>query len=175
MTSRHINTICWLKASYSRGEHYTKSWLPGYQEVRMVGGHPRVCLSWNKKETGSHTITPFCLAYLPMGNYPSASQERNIVVQLLNHIWLFVAPWTEAPPTPLPFMISQSLLKLMSIESVMLSNHLIVCHPLLLLPSIFPQHQGLFQWVSPLPQVVQVLELQLQHQSFQWIIRVDFP
>ena len=48
--------------------------------------------------------------------------------------------------------------KLMSIESVMLSNHLILCHPLLLLPSIFSQHQGLFQWVGSPYQVAKVLE-----------------
>ena len=47
-------------------------------------------------------------------------------------------PWTAACPASLSFTISQSLLKLMSTESVMLSNHLILCHPLLLLPSIFP-------------------------------------
>ena len=47
-------------------------------------------------------------------------------------------PWTAARQASLSFPISQSLLKLMSIESVMPSNHLILCHPLLLLPSIFP-------------------------------------
>ena len=47
-------------------------------------------------------------------------------------------PWTAACPSSLSFTISLSLLKLMSIESVMPSNHLILCHPLLLLPSIFP-------------------------------------
>ena len=52
--------------------------------------------------------------------------------------WLFVTPWMAAGQTFLSFMISQSLLKLLSIESVMLSNHLIPCLPLLLLPSIFP-------------------------------------
>ena len=56
----------------------------------------------------------------------------------------------------------------MSIKSVMPSNHVILCHPLLLL------HQGLFQWVSSSHQVAKVLELQLQHQSFQWIFRTDF-
>ena len=50
----------------------------------------------------------------------------------------FVTPWTAASQAPLSFTIYQSLLKLMSIESMMLSNHLILCHPLLLLPSIFP-------------------------------------
>ena len=66
-----------------------------------------------------------------------------------------------------------SLLTLMSIESVMPSNHLILCHPLLFLSSV-PQHQDLFQWVSSSHQVVKVLEVQLQHQSFQWIFRTDF-
>ena len=47
-------------------------------------------------------------------------------------------PWTVAPQAPLPFTNSWTLLKLMSVESVMISNHLILCHPLLLLPSIFP-------------------------------------
>ena len=61
----------------------------------------------------------------------------------------------------------------MSIESVMLSNHLILCHPLLLLASIFPSI-SLFKWVSSSYQVAEVLEFQLQHQSFQWIFRVDF-
>ena len=50
----------------------------------------------------------------------------------------FVTPWTAACHTPLSFTISRSLLKLTSIRSVMPSNHLILCHPLLLLPSIFP-------------------------------------
>ena len=59
-------------------------------------------------------------------------------VQLLSHVWLFVTPWTAAWQASLSFTISQSLLRLTSIESLMPSNHLILCHPLLLLPSIFP-------------------------------------
>ena len=58
-------------------------------------------------------------------------------VQSLSHIPLFVNPWTAAHQASVSFTISQSLLKLMSIESVMPPNHLILCHPLLL-PSIFP-------------------------------------
>ena len=60
-----------------------------------------------------------------------------IVVQSLNRVWLFATPWTAACQASLSFTISQSLLKLMSIESVMPSNHLNLCRPLLL-PSIFP-------------------------------------
>ena len=59
-------------------------------------------------------------------------------VQSLNHVWLFETPWTAACQTSLSITSSWSLLKLMSIESVMLPNHLILCRPLLLLPSIFP-------------------------------------
>ena len=64
------------------------------------------------------------------------------VVQLLSLVWLFVIPWTAACQAPLSFTIFQNLLKFMSIKSVMLSNHLILCHSLLLLPSIFPSPRG---------------------------------
>ena len=58
-------------------------------------------------------------------------------VQLFRCVWLFVTPWTGAHQASLSINNSWSLLKLMSIELVMSSNHLILCHPLLLLPSIF--------------------------------------
>ena len=61
-----------------------------------------------------------------------------VVVQSLSHVWLFAIPWTVAHQTSLSLTISQSLLKFMFIESVMPSNHLILCHPLLLQPSISP-------------------------------------
>ena len=59
-------------------------------------------------------------------------------VQSLSRVLLFATPWTAALQASLSFTDSRSLLKLMSIESVMPSSHLILCHPLLLLPSIFP-------------------------------------
>ena len=61
-----------------------------------------------------------------------------IVVQLLRRVQLFVTPWTAACQASLYFTISLSLLRLLSIESVMPSNHLILCHPVFLLSSIFP-------------------------------------
>ena len=60
------------------------------------------------------------------------------VVWLLSHVWVFLTPWAAAHQASLSFTISWSLLKLVSIASVMLSNHLILCCPLLHLPSIFP-------------------------------------
>ena len=68
---------------------------------------------------------------------------------------------------------SQSLLKLMSIKSVMPSNHLILSSPSLPAFNLF-QHYSLLQWVSSSRWVAKALEFQLQHQSFQWIIRTDF-
>ena len=68
--------------------------------------------------------------------YPTQTQT-NTAVQSLSHVRLFAIPWTAALQAPLSFTISQSLLKLMCIESVMSSNHLILCCPLLL-SSIFP-------------------------------------
>ena len=62
---------------------------------------------------------------------------NNYVVQSLSHVWLFATPWTAALQASLSITVSWNALGLMSTESVMLSNHLILC-PLLLLPSIFP-------------------------------------
>ena len=61
-----------------------------------------------------------------------------VAVQLLSHVWLSVTPWTAASQDSLSFIISWSLLRFMSFESVMPSNLVILCHYLLLLPSIFP-------------------------------------
>ena len=60
------------------------------------------------------------------------------LVQSLSHVWLFATPWIAACQASLSITNSRSLLKLMSIESVMPSNHLILCHPLLLLPPVPP-------------------------------------
>ena len=97
-----------------------------------------------------------------------------VAVQLLSHVWFFVTPWTAACQASLSFTISQSVLKLILTESMMPSNNLILCCPLLLLCSICPSIRVFFWWVGSSHQGAQVLELQLQHQSFQWIFRVDF-
>ena len=73
------------------------------------------------------------------------------LVQSLSHVRLFATPWTIACQASLSITNSPSLLKLMSIESVMPSNHLILCHPLLLLPSTFPTSGSLqVSWFFPL-------------------------
>ena len=89
-----------------------------------------------------------------------------VAVPPLTHVQLFATSWTAACQASLPFTISWSWLKLMSIGSVMPS-----------LPSSvlnLSQHQGLFQSIGSLHQMARVLGLQLQYQSFHWIFRTDF-
>ena len=106
---------------------------------------------------------------------PESSQFSS--AQSLGRIWLFAIPWTAARQASLSITNSRSLLKLMSIESVMPSITLIQpSHPLSSPSSPafnLSQHQGLFQWVSSSHQVAKLLEFQHQHQSFQWTPRTD--
>ena len=96
-----------------------------------------------------------------------AGNRAVAVVQLLSHVQLFVAPWTAAHQASLSFTISPNLLNLMSIESVMSSSHLVPCCPLLLLPSVFPCIRVFSNESALCIRWPKVLELQLQHQSFQ--------
>ena len=104
-------------------------------------------------------------------NQDSEDFRRVSSFQSLSHVWLFSTPWTAARQTFLSITNSQSSLKLMSIKSVMPSNHLILCHHLLLLPSVLP---GIRIFSSSSHQMAKVLEFQLHHQSFQWIFKTDF-
>ena len=92
-----------------------------------------------------------------------------VIVHLLSRVWLFVTPWTAECQASLSFSISWSLLKFMSVESLMPSNYLIFCRSLFL-PSVFPSSR-VFSRVGSSRWVATVLELQLQHQSFQWIFQ----
>ena len=93
------------------------------------------------------------------------------LVQSLSRVRLFVTPWTAACQASLSITSSQSLLKLMFIESAIQPSHpLLSPSPPALNPS---QHQGLFKWVSSSHQMAKVLEFQLQHQSLQWTPRTD--
>ena len=84
-------------------------------------------------------IKPTSYLLLLAGRFFTTSASwASVVVQSLSHVQLFATPWIAAQETSLPFTISQSLFKLMSVELVMPSNHLILCRPLLLLPSVPP-------------------------------------
>ena len=86
-----------------------------------------------------NTSVPPCRPQCPPTQGPLLTQARSaVVVQPPSRVRLFVTPWAAARQASLSFPISQSLLKLMSTESVILLNHLLLCRPLLLLPSTFP-------------------------------------
>ena len=93
--------------------------------------------------------------------------------QSLSCVRLFVTPWTAARQAALSIINSQSLLKLLSIVSMTPSNHLILCRPILLLPSIFPSIT-VFSKESVLHIRWPKNCFQLQHHSFQWIFSADF-
>ena len=80
------------------------------------------------KTTSLHEMNWKLVVFFNLSSVPS-----------LSHVWLFATPWTAACQASLSITNTQSLLKLMSIESVMPPNHLILCRSLLLLPSIFPR------------------------------------
>ena len=81
------------------------------------------------------------------------------LLQSLSHVWLFATPWTAAQQASLSFTNSQNLFKLKSIELMMPSNRLILCHPPSPPALNLSPNQGLFQWVSYSHQVAKVLEL----------------
>ena len=99
-------------------------------------------------------------------NPPLSTGFQFSSVQSLGCVRLFATPWTTACQTSLFITNSRSPPKPISIESVMPSNHLMLCHPLLLLPSIFPSIRVFSNESDYVYQVTKVLELQLQHQSF---------
>ena len=110
--------------SLSRVRLLATPWTVAYQAPPSMG--------FSKQEYwGCHCLLQYIITCL-RGPRPS------VFVQWLSHVRLFATPWTAACQAFLFFTISWSLLKPMSTESVMSSNYLILCHPLLLLPSIFP-------------------------------------
>ena len=99
--------------------------------------------------------------------YPNSIGAVVFVVQLLSCVYLVVTPWTATHQAFLTFTSTLSLLRFMSIELVMPSNHLILCHSLLLLPSVLPSIRVFSNELTLPIKVAKILELQLQHESFQ--------
>ena len=93
-------------------------------------------------------------------------------VHLLSRFRLFATPWITARQASLSITNSRSSLKLMSIELVMPSRHLILCCPFSSCPQSLPVSRS-FPIVNSSHEVAKVLEFQLQHQSFQWTLRTD--
>ena len=181
--------------------------LGAYVLVKKMLFIPLLFNCWLTGNFFSARILKIRIGFCPF-SHPSSQQSTwhrvgtcwiFVVVYLLSHVWLFATPWTVVHQASLSFTISQSLFKLMSIESVIPSNHLPskcfwdqtisgvlgwyghrpiqTSHPLwppFPLALSLCWYQGFFQWVGSLHQVTKVLEFQLKHQSFQRIFRVDF-
>ena len=148
---------CWfnkalLYSTWNSAQYYVAAWIGGEFEEEWI--HVYVWLSL-------YTVDLKLLQNCLLISYHFSS------IQLLSRVQLFVTPWTAAHQASLSITNSRSSLKLMSIESVMPSSHLILCHPLFLLPSVFPSIR-LFSNESALHIRSKVLEFQLQRQSFQW-------
>ena len=99
-----------------------------FPSIRVFSSESAPLIRWPKYWSFSYSISPFNELQHPLSS-----------VQLLSHVWLFVNPWITAHQASLSITKSRSSPKLMFIESVIPSNHLILYHPLLLLPSIFPR------------------------------------
>ena len=125
-TERTWNSIPWIVEYLDLMMFHMVKNLPAMQET---GFSPCVWkIPWRRK-------------WLPTPAFLSGDlrgQRSLSSAQSLSRVWLFATPWTVACQASLSITSTWSLLKLMSIESVMPSNHLILCRPLLLLPSVFP-------------------------------------
>ena len=118
------------------------------------------------KMDGSHAIFSWVAFF--WGSHSACC--RNVAVQSLRHVWLFKTPWTDSRIPDFPIL--HYLLEFAQNHDHWIRDAIQPSHPQW--PPTPPalnlsQHQGLFQWIGTSHQVVKILELQLQHQSFQWI------
>ena len=138
-------------------------------ETRVLGEVERLVLLLCQAKVGHSRLLPWKTVFQPRRIWwrllwwwfkDGVSNKIRVWVglccfQSLSHVQLFVTPWTAACQASLSFTVSWSLLKLMSIESMMPSNHLLQCHLFCFCFSL-SQHQGLFLWVSSSHQVAKV-------------------
>ena len=127
-----------LENSMDRGTwQATELWWSSTESdtTKCLHTHMRSLFSAKEHPTCQSTVSKNVGDTRPCGGYSVQFSS----FQSLSRVWLFATPWTAAHQASLSITNSQSLFKLTSIESVMPSNHLILCHPLLLLPSIFPR------------------------------------
>ena len=116
--------------------------LPANKEITQ--SKPRAAMTGTKKFHVIRTTLIYLFGYNLEPKSPdpqrlySIHRRQVVAVQPFSHVRLFATPWTAACQASLSFTMFWSLLKLMSMELVMPPNHLVLCHPLLLLPSIFP-------------------------------------
>ena len=144
-----VETLLWGGGGGGRGRGAAAGgrrwWFAGEGETQGIGfdKSSRWSQCWLKSENHylrarSWALFPTMVSFLDNLIKCHRFKCPRCTVQSLSHVWLFATPWTAARPASLSIINSRSLLNLMSIESVMPSNHLVLCHPLLLLLLIFP-------------------------------------
>ena len=144
---------------YEKTVHYNQreAWLPATKEKPMQQWRPSTNKNKRKEERKK------------LGN-EEETKAKGSQFSSVSHVQLFATPWTIACQVSLSIMNSLSLLKLMSIQRY----HPTISSSITSPPAFnLSQNQGLFQWITSSYQVAKVLELQLQHQSFQWIFKTD--
>ena len=149
------------------------TWVRESSGVWCWAGKPCVLQSIRSLVVGHSCATE--LNWLLSPHHVERTTQCNIrfvvIVQSLSRVQLLITSWTAASQVFLSFIISESLLTLVSIECIQLSHPLPLSSP----PALsLPQHWGLLPWISFSHQVAKVSGLHFQHQSFQWIFRVDF-
>ena len=117
-----------------------KDMMPSRSQSELLSPHPVYLV-----DQPAVLLTP----WLFKGAWVVA-KESTVDVQSLSRVRLFVTVWTAAHQASLSLTVSWNLLRLMSIELVMSSNHLILCHPLLLLPSVFPSQEACYSLILSL-------------------------
>ena len=135
--------MCLMACSCHLQNNSDRQEISCVDSVFLVGDVRRLYLSDGDNPTSGHIRyyeengKSFLIQGNENQNHTEMSPRTFSSVQLFSRVQLFVTPWTAARRASLSITSCWSLLKLISIESVMLSNHLILCHPLLLLPSVF--------------------------------------
>ena len=135
----------------------------------------RIVFHWMDLVPSVHLlIKRWAFEFFPLFGYPKSCCYEHLLsaIQLLSWAWLFATPWTATHQVSLSISNSRCLLKLMSIESVMPSNHLIPCHPHFLLPSLFPSIR-VFSSESVLHTSLVFLKCMLLRAHFSWTMLID--
>ena len=134
-------TICFVRKVmsllFNMLSRFVRAFLPRSKHLNFVAA-VTICSDLGAQENKVHHCFHFLPIYTPWSDGTDCHDLSISSVQLLSRVWLFASPWTSARQASLSIADSQNLLKLMSIESVMPSSHLILCRPLLLLPPIPP-------------------------------------
>ena len=173
----HGVTKCWTWLSDWTELNWTERWWTHFKEqahARTTKGKLQWIVGWPDPPDDWDPFSQLPGMLAAAGSQMGFLASTVLVVHLPSYVRLFVTPWTAACQAFLSLTVSQSLPEFMSIELVMLLNHLILCHTLFLLPSLFPGIRIFSNELALRIRSPKYWNFQLQHQYFQWVFRVSF-